>query len=198
MSTSDREVVHGADADGRAYVRTLSLTKVHFLDPKPSEIVVDDIAWSLAGQCRFTAGLKPWYSVAEHCVLGAQRIRDRKQAREFLIHDAAQYIFGDIASPIARALRGCELKHASDNFQYFLNHMFLGYMEVHPSVKQLDRAFCATEMWLIRGQTGAQVEEDYPGCTLMTDQNFPCWDRETAYAAWMDYFHLLFPEYKGG
>ncbi len=198
VSTSDADCKSlCGDRGGRPYVRTLSLTKVHFLDPKPEDIVVADIAHGLAGLCRFTAGLKSWYSVAEHSILGSRRIKDREQARQFLIHDAAEYVFGDPASPIMRAVGICPFKAALDNFQFFLNNLFLGYGDLHPSVKQLDRAFCATEMHFIRGQTREQVNEDYPGCTIMEDQKFFCLPREEAAKWWLDEFHFLFPEYKG-
>ena len=198
MSTSDVDCKSlCGDRGGRPYVRSVSLTKIHFLDPKPEDIVVADIAHGLAALCRFTAGLKPGYSVAEHCVLGSRRIKDQDQAREFLIHDAAEYVFGDPASPIMRAVGSCPFKAALDNFQYFLNNLFLGYGQLHPSVKILDRAFCATEMYQIRGQTQEQVEEDYPGCTIMKDQHFLFLEREEAATYWLDEFYFLFPEYKG-
>lgn len=50
------------------------------------------------------------YSVAQHCVLGADAILHKTGnldlARAFLLHDAHEYAMGDIASPVADAL--CE------------------------------------------------------------------------------------------
>jgi hypothetical protein len=68
-----------------------------------------DIPEALARIARFTGHVRSGpYSVAQHCVIGAdavfQATRDREAAAAFLLHDAHEAYLGDIATPIAQAL----------------------------------------------------------------------------------------------
>lgn len=68
-----------------------------------------DIAEALARIARFTGHVRSGpYSVAQHCVLGADAVwrdtRSREAAAAFLLHDAHEAYLGDIATPTARAL----------------------------------------------------------------------------------------------
>lgn len=87
------------------YIETISGIAFHFADPKPEEIEIWDIAWSLSNQCRYTGHVKQFYSVAEHCChlydhAKAQGITDKKFLRTLLMHDASEAYLTDIARPI--------------------------------------------------------------------------------------------------
>lgn len=68
-----------------------------------------DVPDALARLARFTGHVPGGpYSVAQHCVIGAdavfQATRDREAAAAFLLHDAHEAYLGDIATPIVAAL----------------------------------------------------------------------------------------------
>ena len=95
----------------RAWQRMLSGRRLDLLDPTPVDIEIADIAHGLAFVARWngqTAGDWP-YSVAEHSLLveeifgrlGEAPPRWRLAA---LLHDAPEYVIGDMISPVKAAV----------------------------------------------------------------------------------------------
>ncbi|TIN41359.1 MAG: hypothetical protein E5Y10_22720 [Mesorhizobium sp.] len=68
-----------------------------------------DVAEGLARLCRY-GGAVPGnpYSVAQHCVVGAdaaiEETGDANIAAYFLLHDAHEFVFGDMTTPVAKWL----------------------------------------------------------------------------------------------
>ncbi len=84
------------------WIRSRSGKAVQVLAIEPDQIVLEDIAFSLANKCRYT-GHVSYYSVAEHSVKGSEvflRIGRKDLALAFLFHDAAEAYLPDIAGPI--------------------------------------------------------------------------------------------------
>lgn len=76
---------------------------------KPENIVIDDIAHNLSILPRFAGNTARPYSVAEHSLLVMQMVeqmlanegkRDPKIMLQALLHDACEYITGDIPAPV--------------------------------------------------------------------------------------------------
>jgi 5'-deoxynucleotidase YfbR-like HD superfamily hydrolase len=96
----------------RAWQRMLSGRRLDLLDPSPLDIEVEDIAHGLARVARWngqTEGAHA-FSVAQHCVVVeklAGELRPRA-ARSLLLaallHDAAEYVIGDLISPFKAAV----------------------------------------------------------------------------------------------
>lgn len=171
------------------YVSMRNRNKVHFLNPTLAEIKIDDVAWHLARQCRFTCHVKNWYSTAEHSILGARQAKNTQIAREFLVHDAGEFVFGDLSSPIKRLCP--DYKEMSDRFQDFCFRAFLGYIPEEGPLKEIDSRLCATEMRVLRGSPDESLEaEPY------TDVHFYNWRWQDAHVRFLDMFTHLFPEYK--
>lgn len=74
------------------------------LDPRPEEIRIEDIAHSLANQCRYAGHVQEFYSVAQHSVLVA-RIVPREHAMWGLLHDATEAYLVDLPRPVKRYSR---------------------------------------------------------------------------------------------
>lgn len=77
------------------------LTKTKTIDLAnltPDDICAEDIACSLAGQARFNGITRPLYSVAQHSVL-CSKVAPKGFELAALLHDAHEYILGDIAGP---------------------------------------------------------------------------------------------------
>lgn len=76
---------------------------LNLLDPKPEEILLRDIAWGLAHQCRYTGLCTTYYSVAEHCINVSLRVPEHLRAQA-LLHDAAEAYIGDMPTPAKKLL----------------------------------------------------------------------------------------------
>lgn len=96
----------------RAWQRMLSGRRLDLLDPSPLDIEIEDIAHGLAFVARWngqTMGEYP-YSVAEHSVFVLELYRrlypkaDRKWQLAALLHDAPEYVIGDMISPVKAAV----------------------------------------------------------------------------------------------
>lgn len=95
--------LNGKDAS----LQTFYGRRVSVMNPKESEIDIEDIGYSLAKQCRFNGHCSEFYSVAEHCVRGselAEQMYGRDVAREFLLHDATEAYLGDLIRPVKRMI----------------------------------------------------------------------------------------------
>ena len=92
------------EAHERCIIRTWSGKEIDVLWPDPEQILIDDIAASLARQNRFGGHIhRESYTVAEHCLLGLAFCRPLHRL-EFLMHDASEYVLGDVKGPIKRML----------------------------------------------------------------------------------------------
>ena len=96
----------------RAWQRMLSGRRLDLLDPTPVDIEIDDIAHGLAFVARWNGQTRgDWpYSVAEHSLL-VEEIFTRlnpgiapKWQLAALLHDAPEYVIGDMISPVKAAV----------------------------------------------------------------------------------------------
>ena len=104
-------------APPRAWQRMLSGRRLDLLDPSPLDVEIDDIARGLARVARWngqTVGAHP-FSVAQHSILvetiatmAAPRL-DAVGRLAVMLHDAPEYVIGDLISPF-KALLGGEYK----------------------------------------------------------------------------------------
>jgi 5'-deoxynucleotidase YfbR-like HD superfamily hydrolase len=99
-------------AQARAWQRMLSGRRLDLLDPTPMDIEIEDIAHGLAFVARWNGQTRgDWaYSVAEHSVLVEQIFRTLypnepvKWQLAALLHDAPEYVIGDMISPVKAAI----------------------------------------------------------------------------------------------
>jgi uncharacterized protein len=96
----------------RAWQRMLSGRRLDLLDPTPMDIEIEDIAHGLAFVARWNGQTKgDWpYSVAEHSLLveeifgRSNPASDRRWRLAALLHDAPEYVIGDMISPVKAAV----------------------------------------------------------------------------------------------
>ena len=99
-------------APPRAWQRMLSGRRLDLLDPSPLDIEIEDIAHGLARVARWNGQTKGRhaYSVAEHSLLVETLAShfspdlDRRWRLAALLHDAPEYVIGDMISPFKAAL----------------------------------------------------------------------------------------------
>ena len=105
---------NAAAAPPRAWQRMLSGRRLDLLDPSPLDVEIEDIAHGLARVARWNGQTNGphIFSVAQHtllveAVLRAQVPRIDHRARLFaLLHDAPEYVIGDMISPFKAVIGG--------------------------------------------------------------------------------------------
>ncbi|WP_299890683.1 HD family hydrolase [uncultured Ruegeria sp.] len=96
----------------RAWQRMLSGRRLDLLDPTPVDIEIEDIAHGLAFVARWNGQTQGdfAYSVAEHSLLVEElfgRIAPKTSIKwrlAALLHDAPEYVIGDMISPVKSAV----------------------------------------------------------------------------------------------
>jgi len=96
----------------RAWQRMLSGRRLDLLNPSPLDIEIEDIAHGLARVARWNGQTRGEhaFSVAQHCILVEELAThldpalDRSGRLAALLHDAPEYVVGDMISPFKAAL----------------------------------------------------------------------------------------------
>ena len=95
----------------RAWQRMLSGRRLDLLDPTPMDIEIADIAHGLAFVARWNGQTRGdvAYSVAEHSLLveqiyARQNPENARWQLAALLHDAPEYVIGDMISPVKSAV----------------------------------------------------------------------------------------------
>jgi uncharacterized protein len=146
----------------RAWQRMLSGRRLDLIDPSPIDIEAEDIAHGLSRVARWngqTSG-DNIYSVAQHSLLVLElALRARPDLslvnqRAILLHDASEYVIGDMISPF-KAVMGGEYKkvearlqaavHMHFNIPVELPKTFLAFM------KKCDKASAFLEATQLAG-----------------------------------------------
>jgi len=104
----------GARSAPRAWQRMLSGRRLDLLDPSPLDVELDDIAHGLARVARWNGQTQGShiFSVAQHALLVEALARakvprlDRNGRLAVLLHDAPEYVIGDMISPFKVVLGG--------------------------------------------------------------------------------------------
>jgi len=146
----------------RAWQRMLSGRRLDLLDPSPLDIEIEDIAHGLARVARWngqTIG-EHGFSVAQHSIVVeeiAAHIRPGLEPRwrlAALLHDAAEYVIGDMISPFKAAL-GVDYRAFEERLEAAI-HVRFGLparspVQVKALIKAADRACAFFEATQIAG-----------------------------------------------
>ncbi|MEX0589991.1 MAG: HD family hydrolase [Xanthobacteraceae bacterium] len=101
------------DKPHRAWQRMLSGRRLDLLDPSPLDVEIEDIAHGLARVARWNGQTDGphIFSVAQHALLVETISRrtapnvDRRWRLAVLLHDAPEYVIGDLISPFKAVLK---------------------------------------------------------------------------------------------
>src|SRR5512139_1247119 len=115
----------------RAWQRMLSGRRLDLLDPSPLDVEVDDIAHGLARVPRWNGQTQGGhiFSVAQHSLLVEALARakvprlDRNGRLAILLHDAPEYVIGDMISPF-KAVMGGSYKECEQRLQRAIHLRF--------------------------------------------------------------------------
>jgi 5'-deoxynucleotidase YfbR-like HD superfamily hydrolase len=123
----------------RAWQRMLSGRRLDLLEPSPLDVEIGDIAHGLARVARWngqTSGAHA-FSVAQHSVLVERLVCDlhprlTREARLMaLLHDAPEYVIGDLISPFKAAI-GLDYKAMENRLQAAI-HLRFGLPAIVPA-----------------------------------------------------------------
>jgi len=91
--------------DSDFLIRTYTGHMINLQEGPPVEkINIEDIAHSLAHQCRYAGHVNKFYSVAEHSIYVSMLSPSKMYAAYFLLHDAHEAYYQDLTSPLKRFL----------------------------------------------------------------------------------------------
>jgi 5'-deoxynucleotidase YfbR-like HD superfamily hydrolase len=115
----------------RAWQRMLSGRRLDLLDPSPLDVEIGDIAHGLARLARWNGQTKGAhaFSVAQHCVLveAIAGVLKPELSEKFrlaaLLHDAPEYVVGDLISPFKAAM-GAVYKSFEERIQRAIHIRF--------------------------------------------------------------------------
>ena len=153
----------------RAWQRMLSGRRLDLLDPTPVDIEIEDIAHGLAFVARWNGQTRgDWpYSVAEHSLLveeifTRQTGESAKWRLAALLHDAPEYVIGDMISPVKAAV-GPSYGELDLRLTAAV-HLRFGLPAILPvaikrAIKSADRISAWLEAVQIAGFTGAEADK---------------------------------------
>ena len=186
----------------RAWQRMLSGRRLDLLDPSPMDIEVEDIAHGLARVARWngqTLG-EHGFSVAQHSLVVEEIAAhlspglDAKWRLAALLHDAAEYVIGDMISPFKAAL-GVSYKDFETRLETAI-HIRFGLPVTTPApirklIKQADRACAFFEAVQLAGFSSTEALAFFgappPGYSLTIDP-LPAGQAQARY---VDRFRIL-------
>ncbi len=200
-----RASAHG----GRAWQRMLSGRRLDLLDPSALDIEIADIAHGLARVARWngqTIGAHI-FSVAQHTLLVEAIARahtpglDRRMRLAILLHDAPEYVIGDMISPF-KAVIGDAYKAVERRLLAAIHRRFglpaQSAPEVEKLIKAADRAAAYLEATRLAGFAAAEARRFFgrpPKISLTMERDYlKPWPAETAQARYLERFRKLVGE----
>lgn len=139
------------------WIETFTGKKFFFLDPKPNQFDIRDIAHALAYTCRYTGHSKRFYSVAEHSVLVSYLAADPLTG---LLHDGSEAYITDIASPIKPYISN--YKDLEDMIMGRMSAVFGFQYPLPPDIKDCDATQLKTEAKYLLHSKGIPWAHLYP------------------------------------
>ncbi len=194
-------------APPRAWQRMLSGRRLDLLDPSPLDVEIDDIARGLARVARWngqTVGPHP-FSVAQHSLLVeaiagmAAPALDATGRLAVMLHDAPEYVIGDLISPF-KALLGGDYKVIEARLLAAIHRRF-GVPTPLPArlaaqVKAADRIAAYYEATRLAGFTEAEARKFFgsPRGIDAARLDLAPWPPTTAEKRFLARFRLLLAE----
>jgi 5'-deoxynucleotidase YfbR-like HD superfamily hydrolase len=190
------------NAPPRAWQRMLSGRRLDLLDPSPMDIEIEDVAHGLARVARWngqTVG-EHAFSVAQHSVVVeeiAAHVRPDLEPRwrlAALLHDASEYVIGDMISPFKAAL-GVDYRTFEDRLESAI-HIRFGLPAKTPQaikklIKQADRACAFFEATELAGFGIPEALELFGAPPEGYSLTIEPWPAGLAQARYLQRFHVL-------
>jgi 5'-deoxynucleotidase YfbR-like HD superfamily hydrolase len=191
---------------GRVWQRMLSGRRLDLLDPSPLDIEIADVAHGLARVARWngqTSGAHI-FSVAQHTLLVDLVMRtqtpeiDDRLRLAALLHDAPEYVIGDMISPFKAAL-GDGYKSIEKRLLAAIHVRFslppVLAPEIEKQIKAADRGAAYLEATLLAGFAESEAKRLFgrdPGLAeAVRDEYLTPWSADLAEQRFLDSFNAL-------
>lgn len=196
----------GSKSAPRAWQRMLSGRRLDLLDPSPLDVEVDDIAHGLARVPRWNGQTQGGhiFSVAQHSLLVEALARakvprlDRNGRLAILLHDAPEYVIGDMISPF-KAVIGDSYKAVEKRLLTAI-HLRFGLPAKLPEtlqtlIKSADRSAAYLEATRLAGFAEAEARKFFgppPKFSAVLERDYlKPWPAGTAQARYLERFEKL-------
>ena len=192
----------------RAWQRMLSGRRLDLLDPSPLDIEIADIAHGLARVARWNGQTEGAhiFSVAQHSLLvetiAHQSARlDRKRRLAVLLHDAPEYVIGDMITPF-KAVIGDTYKAVEARLLAAV-HVRFGLpvrlpAELLAVIKSADRAAAFLEATRLAGFSAAEAARFFgrpsKSSAVIAREHVTPWPADVAEARYLERFARLVHE----
>jgi 5'-deoxynucleotidase YfbR-like HD superfamily hydrolase len=190
----------------RAWQRMLSGRRLDLLDPSALDIEIEDIAHGLARVARWNGQTHGphIFSVAQHSLLVEALARgrvprlDRSRRRAVLLHDAPEYVIGDMISPF-KAVIGDAYKVVERRLLTAIHRRFglpaKPAPELEDLIKRADRQAAYLEATRLAGFQPAEAQRFFgrpPVISASMERDYlRPWPAETAQARYLERFKKL-------
>ncbi len=190
----------------RAWQRMLSGRRLDLLDPSPLDVEMEDIAHGLARVARWngqTAGAHI-FSVAQHSLLVETIARHRAQLDRHgrlavLLHDAPEYVIGDMISPF-KAVIGNNYKEVEARLLAAIRLRFGLSAEPNAELLKVTKIADQAAAWLeatkLAGFSVSEATKFFgkpPAVSMVTLRDYLTpWPAETAETRFLERFARLF------
>jgi 5'-nucleotidase len=170
----------------RAWQRMLSGRRLDLLDPSPLDIEIADIAHGLARVARWNGQTRGAhiFSVAQHTLLVEAVMREQTPRLDVrvrlaaLLHDAPEYVIGDMISPF-KAVLGGDYKAVEKRLLAAI-HIRFGLppvlsAEIERQIKEADKGAAYLEATELAGFAQAEAKRLFgrdPGLPISTRQDY--------------------------
>lgn len=132
------------EQDEALWIQTFSNVEFHPFAPHLRDFKIEDIAHSLAMQCRFNGHTYQFYSVAQHSILVSQYV-PAEHALCGLLHDASEAYLCDIPRPLKQSSSFRDYHRLEDQLMFYIAQRFHFQHPLPEIIKTVDEQILHTE-----------------------------------------------------
>ena len=189
---------------GRAWQRMLSGRRLDLLDPSPLDVELEDIAHGLARVARWNGQTHGdhAFSVAQHSVLVEQIFALQRSAASVdeqlaaLLHDAPEYVIGDMISPFKQVLGG-NYRDVEGRLEAAIHQRFSLPAQLPAKLKKMIKAADGAAAWFeatqLAGFTMQEAEKHFTRPNGLSADKLPLepWSTAEAQAQFISRYQEL-------
>ena len=156
----------GQDWERGDWVCSFTGRKMYPMDPRVGDIAIEDIAHHLSMICRYGGAASRFYSVAEHSII-VSRYVPASFALEGLLHDASEYVLGDMVRPLKYQPTMAAYRAIEARWEETIAERFDLGIAAYDHVKAIDDRILADERAALLPHSNAWKPRDPLGAVIV-------------------------------